>query len=63
MVLKGNPSNGTSARGDDLAPVGDAFLPPFDPRDWRETARQPGERGERDEADYAFVTLERRDAP
>ena len=47
----------------DLAPLGDAFLPPFDPRDWRETARQPGERGERDEADYAFVTLERRDAP
>ncbi|MFY9658701.1 MAG: dihydrofolate reductase [Methylocystis sp.] len=46
----------------DLAPDGDAFLPLFDPRDWRETARQPAERGERDEADYAFVTLERRGA-
>jgi dihydrofolate reductase len=44
----------------DLAPDGDAFLPPFDPSDWRETARQPQARGERDEADYAFVTLERR---
>ena len=46
----------------DLAPDGDAFLPPFDPGDWRETARQPQARGERDEADYAFVTLERRGA-
>ncbi len=44
----------------DLAPVGDAFLPPFDPAEWRETARAKPERGPKDEADYAFVTLERR---
>jgi dihydrofolate reductase len=45
-----------------LSPEGDAFLPPFHPGDWRETARQPQARGERDEADYAFVTLKRRGA-
>ncbi len=44
----------------DLTPQGDAFLPPFDPAIWRETARVAAERGEKDEADYAFVTLERR---
>lgn len=44
----------------DLAPEGDAFLPPFDSREWRETAREARKRGERDEAEYAFVTLERR---
>jgi dihydrofolate reductase len=44
----------------DLAPEGDAFLPPFDPREWRETARDARKRGGRDEADYAFVRLERR---
>ncbi len=44
----------------DLAPEGDAYLPPFDPAIWRETARVAAERGPKDEADYAFVTLERR---
>ncbi|ARN81412.1 dihydrofolate reductase [Methylocystis bryophila] len=44
----------------DLAPEGDAYLPPFDLARWRETARVAPERGPRDEADYAFVTLERR---
>ncbi len=46
----------------DLAPDGDAFLQAFDSGDWRETARQPQARGETDDADYAFVTLERRGA-
>jgi len=44
----------------DLAPEGDAFLPSFDPREWRETTRDSRTRGPKDEADYAFVTLERR---
>lgn len=44
----------------DLSPEGDAFLSPFDPAVWRETTRVIAERGEKDEADYAFVTLERR---
>ena len=44
----------------DLDPVGDALLPPFDPARWRETARVSAQRGPKDEADYAFVTLERR---
>lgn len=44
----------------DLNPEGDAFLPPFDPAQWRETARVSAPRGPKDEADYAFVTLERR---
>jgi dihydrofolate reductase len=44
----------------DLDPEGDAFLPPFDPAQWRETARVSSQRGPKDEADYAFVTLQRR---
>jgi dihydrofolate reductase len=44
----------------ELEPEGDAFLPPFDPAVWRETARVKPERGPKDEADYVFVTLERR---
>ncbi|HTO78911.1 MAG TPA: dihydrofolate reductase [Methylocystis sp.] len=44
----------------DLNPEGDAFLPPFDPVEWRETGRVLTQRGPKDEADYAFVTLERR---
>jgi dihydrofolate reductase len=32
--------------------AGDAFFPEIDPREWRETAREPG-------AGFAFVTLER----
>jgi dihydrofolate reductase len=44
-----------------LAPEGDAFFPPLDPAQWRETRRETPPRGEKDEADFAFVTLARRD--
>ncbi len=43
-----------------LAPEGDAFFPPLDSSDWREIAREAPPRGPRDEADFAYVTLERR---
>ena len=39
---------------------GEARFPPIDPHVWRETARQTGERGPRDDADFAFVEYERR---
>ena len=42
-----------------LAPEGDAFFPPIDPTLWREVKREPGARGPRDEADFAFVEYER----
>jgi len=45
-----------------LRPEGDTFLPPFDPTVWREVERSSPPRGEKDEADFAFVTLERRTA-
>jgi dihydrofolate reductase len=38
---------------------GDAHFPPLDPAQWREIARETPPRGERDEADFAFVTLAR----
>jgi dihydrofolate reductase len=38
---------------------GEARFPPIDPREWREISREPGERGERDEADFAFVSYGR----
>jgi dihydrofolate reductase len=38
---------------------GEARFPPIDPLAWREISREPGERGERDEADFAFVSYER----
>jgi dihydrofolate reductase len=44
----------------DLAPEGDTRFPPIDPALWRETKRQPGVRGARDEADFVFVEYERR---
>jgi dihydrofolate reductase len=44
----------------DVAPVGDAHFPPIDPAQWREVSRRQGERGPRDEADFAFVEYERR---
>ena len=46
-----------------LAPPieGAVLFPPIDPAAWVETARIAGTRGERDEADFAFVTLRRRD--
>ncbi len=40
--------------------VGDARFPPIDPSQWREARRRKGERGPRDEADFAFVDYERR---
>jgi dihydrofolate reductase len=43
----------------DLAPAGDARFPPIDPAEWREVSRQKGERGPRDEADFAFVEYRR----
>ncbi len=45
-----------------LAPPteGAVLFPPLDPAEWRETARTEGGRGERDEADFDFVTLRRR---
>jgi dihydrofolate reductase len=42
-----------------LAPEGDAHFPPIDPALWREVRREPGLRGPRDEADFAFVEYER----
>jgi dihydrofolate reductase len=38
---------------------GEARFPLIDPREWRETRRETGERGPRDDADYAFVSYER----
>jgi dihydrofolate reductase len=45
----------------DLAPEGDAHFPPIDPALWREVNREPGVRGARDEADFAFVDYARVD--
>jgi dihydrofolate reductase len=42
-----------------LEPHGDAFFPSLDMALWRETKRETPPRGERDEADFAFVTLAR----
>ncbi|MGH6799082.1 MAG: dihydrofolate reductase [Roseiarcus sp.] len=39
---------------------GEARFPPIDPLKWREIRRETGERGPRDEADFAFVDYERR---
>jgi dihydrofolate reductase len=39
---------------------GEARFPPIDRQEWRETSRETGERGARDEAHYAFVSYERR---
>jgi dihydrofolate reductase len=39
---------------------GDVHFPPIDPSRWRETRREKGERGPRDEADFAFLEYERR---
>lgn len=44
----------------DLEPEADSFFPPIDPAVWRETAREAGERGERDEACFAVVRYGRR---
>lgn len=42
---------------------GDAHFPPLDPEDWEEIARHAPARGEKDEADFEFVTLRRRSEP
>jgi dihydrofolate reductase len=39
---------------------GDAYFPPLNPKEWEETARQTPPRGERDDADFVYVTLRRR---
>jgi dihydrofolate reductase len=39
---------------------GEARFPPIDPQEWREMSRETGERGLRDDADFAFVSYERR---
>ncbi len=44
----------------DLTPEGDAQFPDIDPALWRETRREPGVRGPRDDADFFFVDYERR---
>lgn len=41
-------------------PEGDVHFPAFDLARWRETAREGPLRGERDEAAFTYVTLERR---
>ncbi len=43
-----------------LDAVGDTRFPPIDLSQWREVGRRKGERGPRDEADFAFVDYERR---
>jgi dihydrofolate reductase len=43
-----------------LEPAGEVRFPAIDPKDWREVRREPGQRGPRDEADFAFVDYERR---
>jgi dihydrofolate reductase len=42
-----------------LEAQGEARFPPIDPLQWRELTREIGERGPRDEADFAFVAYER----
>ena len=44
----------------ELEPEGDARFPAIDPAVWRETRREAGERGPKDEAEFAFVDYERR---
>ena len=44
-----------------LDPEGDVHFPPIDPREWREISHEKGERGAKDEADFAFVEYERRE--
>ena len=45
----------------DLAPEGDVYFPAIDPALWREAKREPGVRGERDEAAFAYVDYVRRE--
>jgi dihydrofolate reductase len=43
----------------DLAPEADVLFPQIDPAQWRETRREQGVRGPKDEADFAFVEYKR----
>lgn len=45
----------------DAAPEGDTLFPTIEPRTWRETDREAGERDPRDSADVTFVTYRRKD--
>jgi len=42
------------------SPVGDIRLPPFDPRVWGETAREPMQQGARDQFPADFIVLDRK---
>lgn len=44
----------------ELAVAGDAIFPRLSPDEWREIARETPPRAQGDEADFSFVTLERR---
>ncbi len=44
----------------DLEVAGDARFPPIDPGQWREAFRETQQRGPNDEANFTFVTYERR---
>jgi dihydrofolate reductase len=44
----------------DLSPPGDATYPAVDPAQWREIARTPYPRGEKDDASFTVVVFERR---
>jgi dihydrofolate reductase len=43
-----------------LTVAGDVSFPKLDPAEWREISREAPSRGDKDEADFAYVTLERR---
>lgn len=42
--------------------AGDAHFPALDPAEWREIARETPARGPKDDADFLYVTLARREA-
>lgn len=44
----------------DLAPEGDAYFPSIDDTEWRETAREVHERGEKDTAGFVLRVLDRK---
>ena len=43
----------------DATPQASVFFPPFDARDWRLVRREPGERGPKDDCDFAWADYER----
>ncbi|WP_297836479.1 dihydrofolate reductase [uncultured Roseibium sp.] len=44
----------------DAQPSGDTRFPDIDPEVWQEVGREPGQRTERDSADFTFVTYRRK---